>query len=194
MMRAGLASLLGVALALVAVIAIELDAGDRSLERSGGAGPPSAAHATTPATASAVARDHVADWVETILARPLFSPSRRPPSVATAGLAAEIIVGLPRLAGILVSPAGKRAIFAAGSGGKPLIVAEGDSVGKWTVRAIESSAVTLTGPDGARVLHTSFQNSTAPAQPAQPASITGPTSLAVTDPAALLRRSGQEQR
>ena len=194
MMRAGLAALLGLAFALVAVIAVELDAGDRHAEGSSGAASQSPAHATTPAAAPVLAADHAAEWVKTILARPLFSPSRRPLSVVTSGPAAEIVVGLPRLTGILISPAGKRAIFAPGIGGKPLIVAEGDSIGKWTVRAIEASAVTLSGPDGARVLHTSFENSTAPAQPAQPASITGPTSVAVTDPAAILRRNGQEHQ
>jgi hypothetical protein len=193
MIRAAFAALGGLTLALVAAIATEFSPGDRNSALRGEVSPPTPSHAAAPLPAPVLADDHTADWVETVLTRPLFSPSRRPPTVAASGPAAEAIVGMPRLTGILVSPAGKRAIFAPGGGGKPLTAAEGDTIGKWTVRTIESSAVTLSGPEEARVLHTSFENGTAPAQPAQAASITTPTSLAVTDPAALGRK-GQKHK
>jgi hypothetical protein len=191
MIRAAFAGLLGLTLALVAGIATEFSPGDRNSAVRGEASPPTSSHVAAPPPATVLAADHTADWVETVLVPLPFSPSRRPPTVAASGPAAEIMVGMPRLTGILISPAGKRAIFAPGGGGKPLTATEGDTIGKWTVRTIESSAVTLSGPDELRVLHTTFENSTAPAQSAQGTTITAPTSLVVTDPAALLRLKGQ---
>jgi hypothetical protein len=109
---------------------------------------------------AATAPDHTTAWVATILARPLFSRSRRPPAIA-----AETRPGLPRLSGITISPAGKRAIFAP-AGGKPIIAREGDHVGVFTIRSISADRVIITGPGGIIVLGTTFSGAKAGARPA----------------------------
>ncbi|HUN38856.1 MAG TPA: hypothetical protein VMU81_01055 [Acetobacteraceae bacterium] len=111
------------------------------------------------------APDHTAEWVSTILARPLFSPDRRAaplPTAITGGRDAP--PGLPRLTGVLVGPFGRTAIFATG-GGKPLVVTEGGKVDAWTVQSISIGTVRIRGPDGAKTLQPSFESS--------PASTTG---------------------
>jgi hypothetical protein len=88
------------------------------------------------------------------VAPPLFSPDRRPAADA-ASVAGSSLPGLPRLAGILVGPFGRSAIFAA-DGSKPIVVQEGGRVGAYTVRSIEMTQVRIVGPDGAQVLNPSF--------------------------------------
>lgn len=92
-------------------------------------------------------------WVETILARPLFSRDRRPADAPAASAAAP---DLPRLTGVAVSPAGRQAIFAAAAGGKPLVASVGDHVAGYVVQAIEPGAVTILGPGGPRLLQPGF--------------------------------------
>ena len=90
-----------------------------------------------------------AKQVEALLARPLFSPGRRPPPPA-----APAVVQTeppPRLAGTLVGPFGKRAVFA--GAGKLVSAGEGDSLGAWMVRAITAGSVVLARPEGWRELH-----------------------------------------
>jgi hypothetical protein len=101
--------------------------------------------------------------VATILARPLFNRNRRPP--ATLGVAALPPKDLPRLAGILVTPFGNTAIFAAVDGGKPMVVSEGSHVGQFVVKSIDLSQVTMIGPEGRRQLHPSFDGASAPLPP-----------------------------
>jgi hypothetical protein len=92
-------------------------------------------------------------WSATILARPLFSPSRRP-AIGNV-LAATPAAALPRLSGVLVSASGKLAIFA-GPAGKPAILQVGDRLGRFVVRAISDGEVTLDGPGGRQLLHPAF--------------------------------------
>jgi hypothetical protein len=84
-------------------------------------------------------------WADTITERPLFTIGRRPPKVAAGHQQAG--AGLPRLAGIMVSPYGKRAIFMP-EGGKPLVVSEGGKVDTSTIRSIATNQVVLIGPTG----------------------------------------------
>ena len=80
-----------------------------------------------------------------VLARPLFSPSRKPVASADVG---EVPAGdVPRLSGIIFGPDLRRAIFES-EGGKPLSLAEGDQVGAYTVHQIEATRVILSGPSG----------------------------------------------
>jgi hypothetical protein len=115
-------------------------------------------------------------WVATLLARPPFSPARRPPAVAAAADAAA--PGVPRLAGILVSPSRKLAIFAADGAAKPLTALEGDAVGRYRVLSIEVSEVILRGADGTHVLHLSFGAGLRPS--AGPAPVAQRTGLAAS--------------
>lgn len=101
--------------------------------------------------------DRTGDWVATVLARPLFSPDRRP-AVDTATVAGTSLPGLPRLSGILVGPFGRQAIFAA-SGRKPIVVEEGAKIDAYTVKSIDATQVRLLGPNGMQVLKPSFQAS-----------------------------------
>lgn len=103
-----------------------------------------------------------------ILARPLFNPNRRPDaSVAEAG------PGLARLTGVITTTAGRSAIFAGPSGGKPIVVEEGGRIGPYVVGSIDGGTVTLIGPEGQRVLHPAFD----PSPQAKPPGVPAPMSV-----------------
>ena len=104
-----------------------------------------------------------AGWQVTLLARPLFSPGRRPPRVADGGARTP---GLPRLTGVVVAPDGRRAIFA---GGK--VLAEGAMLGRYRIAAIEVGRVTLQGPEGPEVLRPAFAGGARTAPPARAATL-----------------------
>ena len=114
-------------------------------------------------------------WVEAVLARPLFSPGRRPPPPGAAAPGAAP-AALPRLSGILMDGGSRRAIFAgATDGARPTVVAEGAEISGFRVQSIEAAQVTMLGPDGPRVLRPSFDpRPPAPAAaPAPPPGIPG---------------------
>jgi len=111
------------------------------------------------------AAEQLRRWSAASLARPLFVPDRRPIAApAAAGPAATAT--MPRLSGIMITPAGSRAIFGASGGGKPVVVAEGGSVGGYLVQSISIGEVVLIGPDGRHSLHPSFDAT--PAKAATP--------------------------
>ena len=87
-----------------------------------------------------------------ILARPIFSPDRRP-AAAVAG-AAGSETPLPRLTGVLVTADGRSAVFAGGA--QLLVVREGGQLGRYTIRKIEPGLVKIEGSDGFRVLRPTF--------------------------------------
>jgi hypothetical protein len=82
--------------------------------------------------------------VEVILQRPLFSRTRRPTAVPDASGSARVAT-LPRLSGIIQLPGYLRAIFQSAGTPKPTVtvVAEAGTIEDWTVRTIDSGAVTL---------------------------------------------------
>ncbi len=90
-----------------------------------------------------------------ILARPLFSPDRRP-----AAAAARSVSGLPRLTGIVVTGAHKVAIFAAP--GRAVVAEEGVRLGAYEVTAISDAGVTVAGPEGTTLLRPVFDPSPPP--------------------------------
>jgi hypothetical protein len=152
-----------VAAALVAVIVLEVSGSPADdVARSQTHTVP-----TAPPISLATA-DHTNDWVATVLARPLFSPDRRPAADAVTVASGRTVPGLPRLAGILVGPFGRSAIFAS-NGAKPIVVQEGGRVAAYTIKSIEATQVRLLGPDGAQVLYPSFEPAATPAarRPAQ---------------------------
>jgi general secretion pathway protein N len=93
----------------------------------------------------------VEELVATILARPLFSSTRRPAQDAPAAAAADGDLADTRLTGILTEPGRRMAIFAV-NGGKPLKVAEGDEVSGWRVESITPREISLSGPGGTKTL------------------------------------------
>ena len=126
--------LLSLAALLSAVLALELLAGPGP--DAGGDAPPVALPVA--AAAASAADDDPAGLARTVLARPLFSPARRPAAAAGGGAGDT----LPRLAGVVVAPGGGRAIFAPAAG-RPLVVPEGGRIGRYVVRAIVPGQVTL---------------------------------------------------
>ncbi len=88
-----------------------------------------------------------------LLARPLFSRTRRPPVQAEAGVVEANV--MPRLSGIIISPTRRLAIFAP-KGSKPIVTREGSRVGRFTIRTICPNWVAVVGPDGSQILRTAF--------------------------------------
>jgi hypothetical protein len=95
-------------------------------------------------------RPAISQLTATILARPLFSPTRRPPEAAGTDNSGTPLSDL-RLTGILITPDQRLAIFSP-AGGKPLVRSEGDMVSDWRIDSIASQSVSLTGPTGATTL------------------------------------------
>jgi hypothetical protein len=147
-----------VALALMGVIAAELATEAGTQQSVPDAAPQLLLPASSPPQERLEQQEQGVTRAMNAVARPLFSPDRRPPSpdAAPAVVASNT---LPRLAGTLVIPGRKQAVFETGSkdaGSKPAVVGEGDRVDAWTVEAISPGRVTLAGPDGPRVLHVGF--------------------------------------
>lgn len=88
--------------------------------------------------------------VATILARPLFSPTRRPAENAAEGRT-ETSLSDMRLTGILVTADQRLAIFAASSD-KPLVRSEGETISDWRIDTISTQSVSLSGPNGTTTL------------------------------------------
>jgi hypothetical protein len=86
--------------------------------------------------------------VTTILARPLFSPERRPPEGPRS---AGADLKDKRFAGIVIEPYRRLAIFAV-TGAKPLTVTEGDSVDGWRIESITPDEIALVSTQGSRTL------------------------------------------
>ena len=105
------------------------------------------------------------ELVAAILARPLFSSSRRPPQDVSSGAAADSDLDA-RLTGIVTTPGHRLAIFAV-SGDKPLKVAEGDAVSGWRIESITPREVSLSGPGGTKTLQPKLDPNLAP-PPGQP--------------------------
>ena len=128
--------------------------------------PGAAPHALPSAAAAAAALD---GWVRLVLARPLFSPSRRP------GQAVVASTELPRLAGIIIGPEGARAIFATPGDQRAIVAGPGGHAGPYLIRAVDRAGVAVTGPDGARLLHPTYDPSAAGGSAAIPGgALTGP--------------------
>jgi len=116
------------------------------------------------------------ELIATVLARPLFSSTRRPPQDASSGPSGDSDLADARLTGIVTMPSRRVAIFAM-SGDKPLKVAEGDDVSGWRVESITPREVSLTGPSGTKTLQPKLDpNLAAPTvqpagQPARPPAV-----------------------
>lgn len=103
----------------------------------------------------------IGDPVAIALAKPLFSPTRRPPQSTQAGAAGDSDLADTRLAGIVTTPARRLAIFAV-NGDKPLKRAEGDEVSGWRIESITPREVSLSGPSGTKTLQPKFDPNLVP--------------------------------
>lgn len=149
---------------LAAVIVAEV-----FLVRPGGDAPPAPARPAFAVAAAPQTRagPPVDELVDDVLARPVFSVSRRPaPEAVAAPQSVAGPAGLPRLTGILIGGGVKNAIFAGGADGKPVVVAEQGKIGAYVVQSIDVDRATVLGPSGSQVLRPAFDPSAAPAQPA----------------------------
>ena len=105
------------------------------------------------------------ELVATILARPLFSNTRRPPPRGDDNATADSGLADTRLTGIVVLPGHRIAIFAP-LGAKALVVSEGETVSGWRVERINPREVSLSGPSGTKTLQPKFDpNLTPPPSP-----------------------------
>jgi hypothetical protein len=127
------------------VIGLELTAGSSPTDSSQLPGP-----AWLPAGEKQrpVAADDPRALLQTILARPLFNPNRRPSETGARGL--------PRLTGIVVTGRERLALFASAPPTHSLVATVGTHVGPYEVKEIADTGVTISGPDGTTTLHPAF--------------------------------------
>jgi hypothetical protein len=94
----------------------------------------------------------------TILGRPLFSSSRRPPAVPQDAGAGQRKAVLPKLSGIIHTPDLRRAIFQSQGAQKPIVtdIGEGQTIDGWTVQDIGPESVTLILGDQTALLTPTF--------------------------------------
>ena len=93
--------------------------------------------------------------------RPLFSPSRRPPTAEQHGTSA--LEERYRLLGLVITGNAKRALIGEIAGGRRLEVGEGDTIEGWAVKRIERDAVVFASPAGEATL--TLRNGAPPAKP-----------------------------
>ena len=166
MSRAMFMAIGATAVALACVVLLELAGAATHAE----APPPARVARATAAPKRATPPAQIDRWVATILARPIFSASRRPVPGEVASADPATPDSLPRLSGVMVDRNSRRVIFAGANGGKPIVAEAGAHVGGFTVESIEPDGVTVTGPGGKRVLHPTFE--------------AGGSTLGTTEPAA----------
>jgi hypothetical protein len=91
------------------------------------------------------------ELLATVLGRPLFSSSRRPPQTAADNSGGTSDLADTRLTGIVTEPGRSIAIFAV-NGAKPLKLTEGEAVSGWRIESITPREVALSGPGGSKTL------------------------------------------
>jgi hypothetical protein len=117
------------------------------------------------ATMQPVPRVDLDDLLRVTLARPLFSPTRRPPQT-TGNSPADAGLTDTRLTGIVTEPDRRLAIFTV-AGAKPVALTEGEIVSGWRIDSISPGEVFVSGPSGAKTLQPSADRNAA-AQPRPP--------------------------
>ncbi len=109
-------------------------------------------------------------WVTTILARPLFETSRRPPATAATATSES---AFPRLAGIMISPGRREAIFAVPGKSQPVVVTAGSRLNGVLIKTIQVGEISVVDSHGTRTIHPSFDKTAggAPAARALPVTV-----------------------
>jgi len=131
-------------LAIAALIAVPLLGGDSGAGRA--AAPQHGANAPPPLAPLGPFVAYAAT-----IERPLFSPTRRPASLAAAPGAAAI-EGRYRLQGLVIAGTARHALVTEIAGGRTRELGEGDALEGWTVTRIEQDRVMLTSPAGEAML------------------------------------------
>lgn len=155
MRAAGTIALVLMSLAMAGTVALEL----RPIRRTAAPAVAMSRPETGPVDALGNSAELVGNWVQTILTRPLFSPSRRPPNIQVAATSAPP-PSLPRLSGIVIDGKQRRVIFAADDGGKTVTVAEGGTFDGYKVELIDARGVTVAGSGGRQVLRPRYDTKT----------------------------------
>ncbi len=134
------AFLLGVCLALAALVyaQVQMEAPGPAPAGAGGETPPLAALPAPPSYAMAPVEDF-----STILERPLFSPTRRPPAEGVAAAAAPEPALQVTLVGVIISSEEQIAIVRLKDAGRFARLSVGDSFQGWVLDSIEPSRVTF---------------------------------------------------
>jgi hypothetical protein len=138
---------------------------------------------TPPPSVASVANVRPDSMVAEILARPLFSATRRPPPKSDSPTG-DSGLSDTRLTGIVTEPGYRFAIFAP-NGAKALMVHEGDTVSGWRVENITPTEVSLTGPEGTKTLQPKNDPNlvrTSPPAAAPPAPLPPRAAAAATPP------------
>ena len=149
-----------VAVVLSATIALEAITGLSAPDRATASERPVPARQAPRPVAAA---DQTGRLLVEILARPVFSPDRKP--VASAAVR---ISGLSRLTGVIVDGTQRIAIFAGPAGGRAIAAREGERVGAYEMREITSAGVTVLGPEGKMVITPTFDPAAPSAKPGLP--------------------------
>ena len=94
--------------------------------------------------------------VAEILARPLFSPARKPLQILSVSNAGEISGDTPpqlhgRLAGVMIRPGAREALFTR-AGQRPIAVKVGGEIDGWKIAAIEPDRVILSSAFGSQTV------------------------------------------
>src|SRR5579862_7154411 len=122
------------------VIVVELRSQDGAASASASVAPRPEAVAPKRAPAP-----RVGDLLATILARPLFSPTRQP--AAHPDQPTGLDLGNVRLSGIVIEPGHHLAIFAVPDA-KPMVRSEGEMINEWRLDSITPEEVVLSSPAG----------------------------------------------
>ena len=129
-------------------------------------------------TAPGAQRPRADELVQTTLAQPLFSATRRPPEQAKTGPSADPGMGNIRLTGIVIE-ADRHVAVVAVPGAKPLVRSEGEAVNEWHLDSISLREVSLSGPGGIMTLEPkSDPTMVRPTQAARP--VVSPTQPSAT--------------
>lgn len=91
----------------------------------------------------------IAEGAQTLLARPLFHITRRPPVVATVAEPVPVVVTLS-LTGIVESDNVQVAIMRLSNSAELFRAQIGEKVGNWEIEDITQTSVTVITPEGAR--------------------------------------------
>jgi general secretion pathway protein N len=144
--------------------------------------------ADTPAATHRQPSTRLEELLATVLARPLFSNTRRPPQSTASDNVASSDLNDVRLTGIVTEPERRVAIFAV-NGAKPLRLTEGEAVSGWRIETITPREVSLSGPGGTKTLEPKLDpnlvQQPAPALPAN-AAVRPPIPTPAANPAARL--------